>query len=54
MNVCVCGSMKNSELCCAQYIDGEESAPTAESLMRSRYTAYTQGNIDYIAWARPK
>ncbi len=41
--------MKNSEQCCAQYIDGEAPAPTSESLMRSRYTAYTQGNIDYIA-----
>lgn len=49
MTSCGCGSMKSSEQCCAQYIQGEQSAPTAESLMRSRYTAYTQGNIDYIA-----
>lgn len=41
--------MKSSEQCCAQYIQGEQPAPTPESLMRSRYTAYTQGNVDYIA-----
>jgi SEC-C motif-containing protein len=27
---------------------GEAIVPTAEALMRSRYTAYHQGNIDYL------
>lgn len=46
---CVCGSTKNSARCCIQYISGEGIAPDPESLMRSRYTAYTQLNIAYIA-----
>jgi SEC-C motif-containing protein len=49
MSACVCGSAKDSAQCCAQYIYGERLAPDAESLMRSRYTAYAQGNIAYIA-----
>jgi SEC-C motif domain protein len=34
--------------CCGRYLDGGESAPTAEALMRSRYTAYTLGREDYL------
>lgn len=49
MSTCVCGSAKDSVQCCAQYIHGKQIAPDAESLMRSRYTAYTQVNIAYIA-----
>lgn len=49
MITCTCCSRKDSLQCCAQYIDGERLAPDAESLMRSRYTAYTQVNIEYIA-----
>lgn len=49
MVACICGSTKNSEQCCIQYIHGERVAPDAESLMRSRYTAYTQLNMAYIA-----
>ncbi|MCD6044975.1 MAG: putative motif domain protein [Gammaproteobacteria bacterium] len=49
MMTCVCGSTKDSTECCARYISGEQLAPDAESLMRSRYTAYTQANIAYIA-----
>lgn len=49
MNNCPCGSNTKYTQCCGRYIDGDASAPTAESLMRSRYTAYTQANISYIA-----
>ena len=49
MNTCVCCSAKDSAQCCAQYIHGGRVAPDAESLMRSRYTAYVQANIAYIA-----
>lgn len=49
MVTCICGATKDSTQCCTQYISGKQSAPDAESLMRARYTAYTQGNIDYIA-----
>ena len=44
---CICGSGLSFEKCCGQYIDGK-AAPTAEALMRSRYTAYTQKNSSYL------
>jgi SEC-C motif-containing protein len=34
--------------CCGRYLDGGEAAPTAEALMRSRYTAYTLHREDYL------
>lgn len=34
--------------CCKRYLDGSEAAPTAEALMRSRYTAYTLDREDYL------
>jgi SEC-C motif-containing protein len=34
--------------CCGRYLDDGETAPTAEALMRSRYTAYTLGREDYL------
>lgn len=34
--------------CCGRYLDGGETPPTAEALMRSRYTAYTLGREDYL------
>ena len=48
MALCVCDSGKLSNACCDLYISGQKPAPNPESLMRSRYTAYTQANIDYI------
>jgi len=47
MTTCPCGSEKTYELCCGPLITGAP-APTAEALMRSRYTAYVKGEIDYI------
>lgn len=46
---CPCGRT-NSALsqCCGPYLVGQQVAPTAEALMRSRYTAFTMGNIDYL------
>jgi SEC-C motif domain protein len=46
---CPCGSNKQFPSCCGAYISGFGNAPTPEALMRSRYTAYSQANIDYIA-----
>ena len=41
--------------CCGRYIDhwGSTPAPDAESLMRSRYSAFTQERADYLlaTWA---
>jgi SEC-C motif-containing protein len=45
---CPCGSGKPYAECCARYIEGGTPAPTAEALMRSRYTAYTLLNEDYL------
>lgn len=45
---CPCGSNKNHTDCCNRYLDGGEAIPTAEALMRSRYTAYTLAREDYL------
>lgn len=45
---CPCGSAKNLEKCCAPYLGGDALPGTAEELMRSRYTAFTQANLEYI------
>lgn len=47
-NQCPCGSKLSYLACCGPYIEAGEQAKTPEALMRSRYTAYTQGNISYI------
>lgn len=44
---CPCGSSEPFEQCCGPFLGGAP-APTAEKLMRSRYTAYVRGAIDYI------
>lgn len=46
---CACGSGMPFAECCAPYLSGQKNAPTAEALMRSRYTAYTRNDLDYIA-----
>jgi len=46
--LCPCGSTKHYTDCCACYVEGNEPAPTAEVLMRSRYTAYTMLREDYL------
>ncbi len=45
---CPCGSTKPFTACCAPYVECNEAAPTAEALMRSRYTAYTLLREDYL------
>ena len=34
--------------CCGPYLAHEKNPPTAEALMRSRYSAFTKGDIDYL------
>jgi SEC-C motif-containing protein len=46
--LCPCGSAQPYTACCARYVEGNEPAPTAEALMRSRYTAYTLQREDYL------
>lgn len=48
MTQCPCGSSKEYISCCGLFIDGENKPGNPETLMRSRYTAYTMARIDYI------
>ena len=48
MKPCPCNSGLSYSECCEPYISGAKNAPTAEALMRSRYTAYVEHAIDYI------
>ncbi|MDF1677703.1 MAG: YchJ family protein [Legionellaceae bacterium] len=48
MLLCACGSKCQYSSCCAPYLSGEKAPNTPEALMRSRYVAYTQANINYI------
>jgi SEC-C motif-containing protein len=48
MKKCPCGSGLDYSGCCEPYITGKAKAPTAEALMRSRYTAYAEHEVDYI------
>ena len=51
---CPCQSGKPFTECCAPVIAGELPAESAEALMRSRYTAFTQSNEAYLlaSWHR--
>ncbi|GGN21899.1 MULTISPECIES: YchJ family protein [Marinomonas] len=46
---CPCETGSPYEMCCGMYHNNPGTAPTAETLMRSRYTAFALGNFDYIA-----
>ena len=47
MSACPCGSGLDLSKCCAPLHAGTP-APTAEALMRSRYTAFVMGNTAYL------
>ena len=49
METCPCGLNKSYADCCERFVSGNQIPQTPEELMRSRYTAYTQANVDYIA-----
>jgi SEC-C motif-containing protein len=58
-SICPCGSNLNYVECCEPFHKGSQIAPTAEALMRSRYSAYFLKNADYLlaTWykaTRPK
>ena len=48
MTNCPCCSGKPLNDCCGPYLQNLRSAPTAEALMRSRYTAYTLLDTAYL------
>ena len=45
---CLCGSGLTYAKCCGRYHSGEHHPPTAEALMRSRFTAYALRDADYL------
>ncbi len=49
-NSCPCGSGAAYDACCGRWHHGAQQlqAPTAEALMRSRYTAYVHELADYL------
>ena len=48
LELCPCGSGKNYAACCEPFLKNEAQPATPEQLMRSRYSAFATGNIDYL------
>ena len=48
MSECPCGSGSSYEDCCEKFHKLTEEAPTAEKLMRARYSAFVKNEIKYI------
>ncbi|MCC6435865.1 MAG: hypothetical protein IT196_12600 [Acidimicrobiales bacterium] len=46
--VCPCGSGSALTGCCGRYLDGTREAPTAEALMRARYSAHALGDVEFL------
>ena len=45
---CPCLSGETYDSCCGRLHRGEAAAPTAEQLMRSRYSAFAVGDAEYL------
>jgi SEC-C motif-containing protein len=45
---CPCGSNLDLSNCCEPFLKGISKPETAEKLMRSRYTAFTMGDVEYL------
>ena len=45
---CPCHSGKTYGECCAPILEDGVKAPTAEALMRARYSAYVVGNVEFL------
>ncbi len=48
METCACGSTLAYEKCCQPFHLGKSWPETAEKMMRSRYSAFAKGEVDYI------
>jgi SEC-C motif-containing protein len=54
MSACPCGrtdargKANAFDACCGRYLDHDTPAPDAESLMRSRYSAFVLERVDYL------
>lgn len=51
---CPCTSKKPYDHCCGPFHRGSVSPETAEQLMRSRFSAYALGKVDYLIATRPE
>lgn len=49
---CPCGGGAFAD-CCGPFLAGEAHAPTAEALMRSRFSAYARGEYGYLSATGP-
>jgi SEC-C motif-containing protein len=47
MTSCPCGSGRGFDECCGPLLAGG-AAPSPEALMRSRYSAFTRADLDYL------
>ncbi|MCH2023084.1 MAG: YchJ family protein [Saprospiraceae bacterium] len=45
---CPCNNKRTYMECCGMILEGNQTATTAEKLMRSRYSAHVKDKIDYI------
>ena len=45
---CPCGLPRPYDACCGRFHAGTAAAPTAEVLMRSRYSAFVKGDAGYL------
>lgn len=45
---CPCASKLTYDRCCQPFIEGKKAAETATLLMRSRFSAYALGKVDYL------
>ncbi|MFN0026411.1 MAG: YchJ family protein [Acidimicrobiales bacterium] len=45
---CPCGSGLQYRRCCGPYLSGQREAPTAEALMRARYSANVEHHQDFL------
>ena len=49
--LCPCGSPQTYSKCCAPLHRHTEAPLTAEALMRSRYSAFAEGNVSYLRYS---
>ncbi len=45
---CPCGSGAQYRRCCGPYLSGQRDAPTAEALLRARYSANVEHNSQFL------
>lgn len=54
MSDCPCCSGKAFEACCGPFLSGQALPDTAESLMRSRFSAYARNRVEYLVQTMSK